>query len=191
MTKNKMVMYIIWLTELYNDIRTMVITLMILLCVQWLYVVSVCLVCQPVWFSYYSAKSCPYTTITILAFVITISVYWNPFFTNPLLTIFFLVSLIAQLFAWYCAFVELFMYGPWYILLLLLVHGCFPSCFNMSSNGSVVVCFGSCSQGYSSAVVCVGFIWWLWLPFPSTVPVVHGTPSSCCTATVDPLGIET
>ena len=33
---NKMVMYINWLKELHNDIRMMVMTVMILLFVQWL-----------------------------------------------------------------------------------------------------------------------------------------------------------
>ena len=34
LTMDKMMMYINWLTELYNAIRMMVITLMTLLCVQ-------------------------------------------------------------------------------------------------------------------------------------------------------------
>ena len=31
--------------------------------------------------------------------------------------------------------------------------------------------------------------WWLWLPMSTTVPWVHGPPSSCWTATTDPMGI--
>ena len=148
-TVNKMGMYMNWLTELYNDIRMIVMTLMILLYVQWLYVMFV-LVYQPVLFSYDSAKSHPFTTITIFVFVINIPVYWYPLFTDLLFIILFTFSLsIVQFFAGYQVFVCLVVYKwPIFILLLLLVCSCFSNCFNICSNGSVSACFCIWSHRY-------------------------------------------
>ena len=40
-------------------------------------------------------------------------------------------------------------------------------------------------------VTCILYdlLWWLWSPFPTIMLWVHGPPSSCWTATVDPMGI--
>ena len=84
-------------------------------------------------------------------------------------------------------------------------------CFRISSSGSVTMCLSNWSQRYCLAVICVGFtcllflvishpvivtcimydlLLWLWLPFPTTVPWVHGLPSSQWITTVDPIGIK-
>ena len=44
-----------------------------------------------------------------------------------------------------------------YVILILLVTGCFSSCIKMLSNGSFLVCLCSWSQRYCSADICVGF----------------------------------
>ena len=89
----------------------------------------------------------------------------------------------------------------WSMACILLVHGCFfSSCFKMSSSESVVVCFCNWSWRYCSDLMYFGFMcflslvtshlvlcdvyvlwdlsWWLLSPSPSTVPWVHGLPSS-------------
>ena len=95
------------------------------------------------------------------------------------------------------------------LLIIFVAICCFSSCVRMSSIRSALVSFFSCSQRYWSADICVGLIcclfhvtnllvfvmrmmydllWWLWSPLPSIVLWVHGPPSSCWTATVDPMG---
>ena len=41
-------------------------------------------------------------------------------------------------------------------------------------------------------VSCIVYdlLWWLWLPVPTTIPWVHGPPSSCWITKADPLGIH-
>ena len=113
----------------------MVMTLMILLCVKWLYIGSgSALVYLPVQFSYNSAKFHPYTAITTLAFMITISVSWYPYFTYPLITILFLVFLIiVWLFAWYCVFM------CWVIYVLPIVYTVNIACAWVVSQ-AVLIC---------------------------------------------------
>ena len=84
--------------------------------------------------------------------------------------------------------------------------------FSIYASGSVVLLDGVldlCFR-YASAVTIVGFMlclflemhlplfvswityalpWWLWSPLPTTIPWVHGLPSSHWTATADPVGI--
>ena len=76
----------------------------------------------------------------------------------------------------------------------------FSNCFRMSSTGSIFLCFSYWPWGHCSAVICVVVTWllilvinhpvfvmhivydmllWLWSPFPTIVPWVHGPPSSC------------
>ena len=85
--------------------------------------------------------------------------------------------------------------------------------FNISASGSALVpcCFVDWYCMYVSTVTTVGlmwcllhvmhlplvvnctvynFLWWLWLPMPTTVPWVHDPPSSCWTTTADPMGIH-
>ena len=84
MTIDNMVMYINWLTDLNDDARMMVMTLMILLCVM--NICSVCLLSMPACLGFLL-----FWKIAILAFVITVSFHQDPFFSDPLLTILFLV----------------------------------------------------------------------------------------------------
>ena len=84
--------------------------------------------------------------------------------------------------------------------------------FSISASGSVVLLdsfLDWCCRNVS-AVTVVGFMchlflemclplfvswvtydlsWSLWSPLPTTIPWVHGLPSSCCTATADTMGI--
>ena len=94
---------------------------------------------------------------------------------------------------------------------LLYTTGLLLIDFSMSSNGSVHVftCFVVWYWRYDSAVTDVGLMchllcvihlpfvarcivyaqsWWLWCPVLTTVPWVHGPPSSCWTTTADPMG---
>ena len=91
----------------------------------------------------------------------------------------------------------------------LYVHG-FQSVY-MSLRGSVTVCLSNWSKRYCIAVICVVFMYmlflvvicpvfvmlqmydlllWLWYPFSTNVPLIHGPPSSNWITTVDPFEIK-
>ena len=71
-------------------------------------------ICKSVWFPYYPAISSSFAPITVLALIITISIYHYSFITDHLFTVCFLVFLLTlhPIAGNYAFLVELFLYGP-------------------------------------------------------------------------------
>ena len=107
----------------------------------------------------------------ILPYLVLITLSWSlsllsmDLLTDILLSLIF-YSLFSSHFLWLlssslcdigCSHVLLFLCGPMYLLLLLLVS-CFPSCVKMLSSGSVLVCLCIWSCRFCSAEICIGFI---------------------------------
>ena len=128
--------------------------------------------------------------------LITLSLLSTDWLTDILFLLIF-CSLFSSHFLWLlsstlcdieCSCVVLFLCGPLYMLLLLLLAtGCFSTCVKMFSSGSVLVCLCGWSWRYCQADISVGFTcclfhvtslpvfvmwmwyslsWWFWLPFP-------------------------
>ena len=104
------------------------------------------------------------------------------------------------------------LFGLSFVMFLVVEgDGCLLIWSRMASSGSVFVCLFTWLCRKFPAVIGVGpmccllhviilpvlmtcilydLLWWLWLPLSTTVPWVHGPPSSHWTATVDPIGID-
>ena len=126
--------------------------------------------------------------------------FWNYIVLCPLPPLFIFIRLFWDIIKVWCLYSG-------------VCHWIFVMLFNMSASGSALAfcCFVEWCCMYASAITVVGLMWhllhvmhlplvmhcimydlswWLWLPMPTTVPWVHGLPSSCWTTTADSMGIH-